>query len=170
MKDPIADIVCAAQYTARISGCRIAQQQRNWLIYETKEGIEMPGGMRMPWLCGWVWSWLFLCDVKKQQRTVVTISLGMGGWMGKRSVRRGWPVAASCNEGIKFLFGFALCTANERTPGGPLLHHLHRLCSVHLLPDDHSGHICYPVVSNFNFVPAEHLWCGKASGAFRATG
>lgn len=62
-----------------------------------------------------------------------------------------------------------LCTANERTPGGPLLHHLHRLCSVHLLLDDHAGHICCVVVSDFNLIPAENFDAEKPNNAFQAT-
>lgn len=74
------------------------------------------------------------------------------------------------NQLIVFILFFSLCTANQRTPGGPLLHHVHWLRSVHLLLDDHTGHICYFVVSNFNLISAKQLSCRKAGAAFRAVG
>lgn len=85
----------------------------------------------LPWRCARVWSRLLLS-------------------LSARAVPGQGETSINGSVGV-----FPLCAADERTPGGPVLHHLHRLCSVHLLPDDHLGHIRCALVSNLNFVPAQ---------------
>lgn len=129
-------------------------------------------GRWTPWLCDWVWNWLFSSCVRTSSEWLWT-SAYIWADGGGNAMCRGADLwfCSVINQLIVFIsFFFSLCTANKRTPGGPLLHHLHWLRSVHLLLDDHAGHIRYIVVSNFNLIPAEQLSCRKPSSAFQATG
>lgn len=107
----------------------------------------------MPWLRDWAWSWLFISRVRNGSACLLTSAYIWAHRGENIRCRGGWPVVLWCHKSINiFAIVFSLCTANKRTPGGPLLHHLHWLRSVHLLLDDHPGHICYIVVSNLNLI------------------
>lgn len=141
------------------------------LVYEIKEGTKMPGACGCPGGAAelGVGSSFPMLETAANDCEHQLIY----GQMEEETPCAGGPDLWFCsiiNQLIVFISFFSSCTANKRTPGGPLLHHLHWLRSVHLLLDDHAGHICYIVVSNFNLIPAEQLSCRKPSAAFQATG